>query len=399
MEDIFCYTSPQTASSGSGPLRGLKTAIQPCFCVAEWPTDAGSRALAGFTALEDATVVERLRQAGAVLTGLTRMSEFGFGLDDNRAGMAIRNQAADVELSLDLMGETRLAAARASVCGFKPSWGIVSRFGLIGLMPSMECCGLLSGGVKPIREVLKVIAGPDERDYSLPDEKTPDFSPGEINPRETTIGVVPEGLSNMTSEQRDAFEAALAELREAGFSPREISLPDFSLFALVHRIVGSVEASSSAGRYDSVRYGQRAKGAKNWNEMYLLSRGAAFGTLVKSYLFQGAFFQFERYDAYEDACRVRARLLAAMAEISAQADFLALPAVNPGVPDMAASLDDTYRQFFYTTFANITGQPALYLPPGAGAITPGLQLAGPRLGDARLLALGEYLLSARQGGK
>ncbi len=73
MEDIFCYTSPQTASSGSGPLRGLKTAIQPCFCVADWPTDSGSRALAGFTALEDATVVERLRQAGAVLTGLTRM--------------------------------------------------------------------------------------------------------------------------------------------------------------------------------------------------------------------------------------------------------------------------------------------------------------------------------------
>jgi len=399
METIFSYLPPPSGAGASGPLPGLKAAIPPCLSVAGWPAAAGARALANFTALEDATIVARLRRAGTVFCGLTRMSEFGFGLDGGTTGAAVRDGAADVELALDLMGESRLAAARTSLWGFKPSWGIVSRYGLIGLIPSMECCGLLSGSIRPIREIMTVVAGPDDRDFSLPDEETPAFAPQEIDPAAITVGVVAEARNCLPPEPAAAFTGALAELQDAGFSLREISLPDFSLFPLVHQIVGAVEASSSAGRYDAVRYGQRAGGAKNWNEMYLMSRGAAFGTLMKSYLFQGAFFQFESYAAYEDACRLRARLLAAMAAATAQADFLAFPAVNPEAPEKAASLEETYRHFFFTAFANVTGQPALHLPPARGADRPGLQLAGPRRSDARLLALGEHLLHARQGGR
>ena len=160
-----------------------------------------------------------------------------------------------------------------------------------------------------------------------------------------------------------------------------------------------MEASSSAGRYDSVRYGRRAAGAKNWNEMYLLSRGAAFGTLLKSYLFQGAFFQFQAYGAYDNACRLRARLLAAMATATAQANFLVLPGENPSAPATAVTPEDIYAQFSFTAFANVTGQPALYLPPPTGEARPGWQLTGPRRSDARLLAVGESLQGIRQGGK
>jgi aspartyl-tRNA(Asn)/glutamyl-tRNA(Gln) amidotransferase subunit A len=223
------------------------------------------------------------------------MSEFGFGLEGSSAGEALRQQAADVELVLDFMGESRLTALRAAVCGFKPSYGLISRFGLVDLIPSMECCGLLSGSIKNIRDILKDIAGPDELDFSLPDEKIPDFSPQKIDPLKTTIGVIKDAQSALPSGQEKAFRASVEELKKAGFTLREMSLPDFSLFSLVHQIVGSVEASSCAGRYDSVRYGQRSPGTKNWNEMYLLSRGTAFGLLLKSYLFQGAYFQFERY--------------------------------------------------------------------------------------------------------
>jgi aspartyl-tRNA(Asn)/glutamyl-tRNA(Gln) amidotransferase subunit A len=159
-----------------------------------------------------------------------------------------------------------------------------------------------------------------------------------------------------------------------------------------------VEASCAAGRYDSVRYGPRATGAKNWNEMYLLSRGAAFGPLLKSYLFQGAFFQFERYEAFVDACRIRARLVAGMQRLTEQADFLVFPAVNGAPSGAPALLADTYAQFSSTAFANVTGQPALYLPPASGAGHSGFQLAGPRLSDGRLLALGEHLLNMRRGG-
>jgi aspartyl-tRNA(Asn)/glutamyl-tRNA(Gln) amidotransferase subunit A len=397
MDSVFVYRHPDTAPSG-GPLQGLRIAIQPNISVADWPTEAGSNALANFTALEDATIVQRLRQAGASLFGSTRMSEFGFGLQGSQAGGALQQQAADAELVLDFMGESRVAASRVGVCGFKPSWGLVSRFGLVDLIPSMECCGLLSASLEHIRQVLKTIAGQDGLDFSLPDDKAPDFSLHKIDPKKTTIGVITESQGGLLPEQQKTFRASLDDLRKAGFALREMSFPDFPLFSLVHQIVGSVEASSAAGRYDSVRYGPRAPGGKNWNEMYLLSRGIAFGPLLKSYLFQGAFFQFERFGAFEDACRIRARLLAGMHALTSQAEFLVFPAIAGAPFGAPALLPETYTQFASTLFANVTGQPALYLPPATGAGHSGFQLAGPRLSDARLLALGEHLLNMWRGG-
>jgi len=398
MNSIFFYRNPETAAPGDGNLQGLKIAIQPNISVAGWPTDAGSNALFNFTALEDATLVERLRRDGASLCGSLRTSEFGFGLAGNKAGAAVKSQEADAELAMDLMGESRLAAALASVCGFKPSYGLVSRYGLVGLIPSMECCGILSGSLQNIREILKSIAGADERDFSLPDEKVPDFSPQDVDPSKITIGVIAEAQSALAAGTNEQFLAAVDQLKQAGFNVREMSFPDFSLFMLVHKIVGSVEASSCAGRYDSVRYGQRVPGARNWNDMYLSSRGAAFGTLLKSYLFQGAFFQFQRYEAYEDACRIRARLRKDMQQITTQADFLVLPATNEASSGTDVNLENTYAQFASTAFANVTGQPVLYLPPTPGTAA-GLQIAGPRLSDGRLLALGEHLLNINRGGK
>lgn len=399
MDSIFFYRNPEDAVAQGGPLQDLTLAIQPNISVAGWPTDAGSKALSGFTALEDATMAQRLHQAGARFWGSTRMSEFGFGLRDSAAGLALRERVVDAELVLDLMGESRQAALSASVCGFKPSYGLVSRFGLVGLIPSMECCGILCSNLKTARAMMKVMAGRDEKDFSLPDEPLPDFSLEGVDPSRTTVGVVAEAIASLPDGSKALMDSAVAELEQAGCAVREVSLPGFSLFPLVHQIVGSVEGSSCAGRYDSVRYGVREPGARNWNEMYLLSRGAAFGGLLKSYLFQGAFFQFERYDAYEDACRVRGRLLEEIRQISAQADFLVLPAAGPSACGAPESLADTYVQFAATLFANVTGQPSLCLPQSAHGGCAGFQLSGPRLSDARLLALGEHLLGLRQGGR
>ena len=397
MDSIFFYQNPeQSAGSGKGALQKLKVTVQPNIFVKGWPTEAGSAALAGFKALEDAAVVERLSGAGAVLIGSTAMSEFGFGLKGSQAGCALGKKSADVELMLDMAGEARLAAAREGVCGFKPSYGLISRIGLVGLIPSMESCGILARDIKSVRDILETIAGPDERDFSLPDEKMPDFSAQDIEPAKTTLGIIPEVVNGLPSDQREAFAKICDALKKDGFQIKELSFPDFSHFLLVHQIVGSVEASSCAGRYDSVRYGQRVPGAKNWNEMYLQSRGAAFGTLLKSYLFQGAFFQFEKYDAYDDACRLRARLVKEMQTVAEQADALILPTVNPAADLQKDSLADLYAQFAYTAFANVTGRPALHIPGANGA---GVQLSAKRLDDGRLLSLGQYLLSHRQGGK
>lgn len=397
MDSIFFYkNSEQSVGSGKGALQKLKVAVQPNISVKDWPTEAGSAALAGFKALEDAAVAERLSKHGANLIGSVRMSEFGFGLKDNMAGNALGKKAADVELMLDMAGEARLAAAHTGFCGFKPSYGLISRLGLVGLIPSMETCGILTSDIQSMREILQAIAGQDERDFSLPDEKLPDFSSQNIDPKKTTLGVITEVLNNMPAKERKAFDTEMDKLKKHGFQSKELSFADFSHFLLVHQIVGSVEASSCAGRYDSVRYGQRVPGANNWNEMYLQSRGAAFGTLLKSFLFQGAFFQFERYSAYEDACRLRAQLGAEMRKVSEKADFLVFPTVNPTASGTFDSLADMYEQFVYTAFANVTGQPALHISSSVGA---GLQLAAKRLDDGRLLDLAEYLLSHRQGGK
>lgn len=397
MDSIFFYRNSATAPA-DGPLAGLKIAVQPAVSVAGWPADAGSKALANFTALEDATVVSRLVQSGAFICGSTLGSEFGFGLAESRAGEAVKHNIAAAELMLDMMGESRLAACGAGVCGFKPGYGLVSHFGLIGLIPSMEVCGLLAGSCQTIRHLLRALAGPDDKDFSLPDEKPGEFSAPAPEPSKTTIGVIAEAQSALPDAEKSKFRASVAALQKAGFAVREVSFPDWPLFLPVHKIVGSVEASSAAGRYDSVRYGERAPGARNWNEMYLASRGAAFGTLLKSYLIQGAYFQFQRYDAYENACRIRARLVADMKKLTDAVDFLVLPVSGGASEERPGTLDETYGRFAATAFANVTGQPALVLPPASAAEAP-FQLAGPRLGDAALLALGDFLLSVREKGK
>ena len=400
MESIFCYRNPDASTTASsGPLRGTKVALQPTFSVAGWPTEAGSQALDGFHALEDAALVERLRAAGADLVGFTRVSEFGFGLMGNAAGKALQQEQAAAELVLDLSGEARLAAARAGSCGFKPSYGLIPRLGIVGLMPSLESCGILAHNVKTIGAVLAAIAGPDERDFSLPAEPLPDLAIGGIDPRQTSIGVIAEVLQELPMDFLPNLTKELAGLKKMGFSVRELSCPDFAQNRLVHRIVGSVEASSCAGRYDSVRYGKRAPGAKNWNEMYLQSRGAAFGTLLKSYLIQGAFFQFERYSVYEKACRLRGRFLKELERLSAQADFLLLPTLAADAAGEPATLGEWYAQAAHTLCANVSGRPALHLPPIFAGQGGGFQLTGPRRGDGRLLALGDFLLNQRQGGE
>ncbi len=397
MDSIFCYRNPDTPYTSSGLLREMIIATQPNIPVAGWPAEAGSQALAGFKALEDAAVVERLMQNDANISGTTHMSEFGFGLDGSTAGLAIAQNEADTELVLDLVGEARLAAARAGVWGFKPGYGLVPRVGITGLIPSMEACGILGKSPGDIRAVLQAVAGPDERDFSQPDQAPPDFLTDGIDPEKITLGVIDEAANAQPAKDRTVFQKEMDELKKAGFRVKTLSWPDYALCLTVHRIVGSVEASSCAGRYDSVRYGKRAPGAKNWNEMYLQSRGASFGTLLKSYLIQGAYFQFERYDAYENACRIRARLVKDTERLLAQVDVLVFPVQNAVTPDAPETLAGLYEQFAYTAHANITGCPALCVPPSA-ADRSAVQLVGPKNADARVMALGEYLDRQRKGG-
>lgn len=400
-KEIFSYidSKPSTVHE-KGSLSGKSISIQPNMSVTGWPTEAGSKALERFVALEDATVVENLRTAGATIKGSTHMGELGFGLIGDTAAQAVASGEVDIALMTDSMGEARIAASSKNLFGFKPSFGIVSRYGLIGLIPSMECYGIVANTPMEIAIVMEAIAGADDRDYSMPDDILPDFGRFEDVTTLGTCGVITECVDMLEPSQSKAFSAALSRFDEAGMAIREVSIKDFDLFRVAHNVIGSVEASSSGGKYDSVRYGHRAQSTRNWNEMYLKSRAESFGPLVKTYLFQGAYFQFEDYETFENACRIRAQLVRDVETLYEKIDVFIVPTRKRNDSfNETHSIDEVYNVFDLTLPANLTGQPAIHVPGSLfGRETdPGIQFVAPRLGDMRLLSIADHLMKVREG--
>jgi len=398
--EIFSYVDLSSPSMvDKGPLTGKKIAIQPNLSVRGWPADAGSVALERFVALEDATVIERLKKAGARLAGSTRMSELGLGLTGDTGARALAEGQVDAVLMTDTLGEPRVAASTIGAFGFKPSYGIVSRYGLIGLMPSMKGIGILAKSPGEIAAISGVIVGKDNRDFSMSERGIPEFSQvRKDDPPSGTYGIIREYVKGLDVGESKVFQEAIAWMERSGLRIQEVSLADFELFRTVHQVVGSVEASSSSGKYDGVRYGHRAASSKNWNEMYLKSRAESFGLMVKAYLFQGAYFQFENYTAFENACRIRRRLVEEVKKLCERVDGLVLPVRGHRVNAAeTGTLHELYGAFAFALLANVTGQPSLAMPNWvAGKKTDlGLQFIGPWLGDAKLLSVAAGLLRHR----
>jgi len=398
--DMFAHInpSPKPAATG-GRLAGESFIVQPNMSVRGWPTEAGSLALKGFTAIEDATAIARLKEAGGILVGSTRMSEFGFGLHGDTAGLALSQGLADAALMTDMMGEPRVTAARAGAYGFKPTGGTVSRFGLIGLVPSMESFAVVAHSPDIIAAVIQSIAGSDHRDFSLCDGPVPPFTAASSSDEGIkTIGIVHECVKGLADDEAGIFMTGVERLRAGGCDVKEVSLPDFDLFRTVHHVIGSVEASSSCGKHDGVRYGHRAASAKNWNEMYLKTRAECFGFIIKTYLFQGAYFQFQNYAAFEKASRIRAGLAKAAGEVFEAVDALAFPTRRRGLPGAGRDITGIYDECALTLSANVLGLPALQIPGFVleGTTDYGLQMVGARFSDARLLSCAARL-SREQG--
>lgn len=387
---IFIHMNTSEPTGADGPMTGTSVAIDPNISVENWPTTALSKALENYVALEDAALVQKLRKSGATLEGRNSMGELGLGLYRDTGGAAVSNGLVDLVLKTDTTGEVRMAAASSGCFGFKPSYGLVSRSGMIGLVPSMESCGMMAREIKTISTALGCGAGGvNPRDTSINkagvEKVLQDLEHWQVfQARPITLGILGE-QDNTTVEK----------LSGAGINVKQVSIKNLALAPTIHNIIGSVEASSSAGRFDSVRYGHRSSAStKNWNEMYINSRGEAFGPLLKAYLFQGGYFQYQNYSAFVDACRSRARLIQEVDEALETADLIILPPADksPTTLDEANSVADLYDAFASTVLANLTGNPAIFIP---GA--PGLQLLGKRFGDARLLSLAARISDILKG--
>ncbi|MCP4116950.1 MAG: hypothetical protein GY737_16410 [Desulfobacteraceae bacterium] len=387
--EIFTYVDDSPQPHVDGAMAGTAVAVDANISVAGWPTAADSPALENYVALEDASLIRRLRDAGATLKGRTAMGELGLGPGKDTYLQALDKGLSQVILKTDTTGEARLAAAAsgatAGCFGFKPSYGLISRAGMIGLVPSMESCGILSNSLATISITAQAMAGLDEKDPTMDPSVTEqvmyEFNhPQEFRDTPITLGVIKE------MPRDDGFEQLLNKLGNKDLKILEVSVKDFLLAPTVHNVIGSVEASSSAGRFDSVRYGHRTSApAKNWNDMYIKSRGESFGPLVKAYLFQGGYFQYHNYEAFLDACRTRARIIKYVEKAFETVDLILLPvSVNPATTTArpAATVSDLYDAFSLTVLANLTGNPAIIIPG-----SPALQLMGKRFGDARLLSL------------
>ena len=398
--DVFTYRNP-SASAQQGPLKGKSFVIQPNMSVRGWHTEAGSVALKGFIAVEDATVIERLEKAGAAMVGSTRMSELGLGLHGDTTGLALSGGETDMALMTDMMGEARITASRIKTYGFKPTSGIVSRFGLIGLVPSMECFGIIARVPKDISLAMETIASYDDRDFSMYSGEMPSFSQVTKTAEPiTTIGIIKECLETLDEGETRAFRNGLDRLKVLGYALNDLCLPDFDIVGTVHHIIGSVEASSSCGKYDGVRYGHRTAAAvKSWNDMYIKTRAESFGPLIKSYLFQGAYFQFENYAAFENASRIRARLVNDLDGLFKKVDAIAFPTGRRKFQAAARTLDDIYHECSLTLLANVMGLPAVQVPGLVldGNTDLGLQIIGSRLSDARLLSLVARVSNTAEG--
>jgi aspartyl-tRNA(Asn)/glutamyl-tRNA(Gln) amidotransferase subunit A len=398
------------------PLAGIPVAVKDNMCTTGLRTTCGSRILGNFIPPYTATAVAKLEAAGAILVGKTNCDEFAMGSsNENSAFGAARNPinidyvpggssggsavavAADlssVTLGSDTGGSIRQPASFCGVVGLKPTYGRVSRYGLVAYASSLDQIGPFGKNVRDVARTFSVIAGRDRYDSTSSNEPVPDFLntlTGDINGMR--IGVPPECFGEgLNAEVKTAVEAAIKKLEARGARIVEVTLPHSKYVVAVYYLIATAEASSNLARFDGVRYGYRSETAKTLAEMYQHSRDEGLGAEVKRRIMLGTFaLSSGYYDAYyEKAQRVRTMLCDDFAAAFAKCDVIATPTAPTPAFKLGEKVDDPlamYLDDIYTVTINLVGVPAISVPCGASSngLPIGLQLIGNHFDEARLL--------------
>ncbi len=401
----------------TGSLLGIPMAHKDIFCTEGVKTSAGSRMLDSFTAPYDAGVVERLKHAGAVMVGKTNMDEFAMGSSSETSfygpvgnpwdlgrvpGGSSGGSAAAVAARLvpyatgtDTGGSIRQPAALTGITGIKPTYGRVSRYGMIAFASSLDQGGVLAPSAEDAALVLEAMAGFDPRDSTSVDEPVPEYSAlVDESLRGRRIGVPKEFIaSGVDPAVSAALATALEQLAGLGCEVEETSLPHLGLSVPTYYVVAPAEASANLARYDGVRFGYRAENPANLTDLYERSRREGFGAEVKRRILIGTFvLSHGYYDAYYlRAQRVRQRIAADFRHAFERYDFL----VGPTTPSAAFRLGEKtadpvsmYLNDIFTIGVNLAGLPACSVPMGFdGNLPVGLQMIGKAFDEAGILAL------------
>jgi aspartyl-tRNA(Asn)/glutamyl-tRNA(Gln) amidotransferase subunit A len=410
---------------------GIPMALKDNLSVEGQPCTCASRILAGYTAVYDATVVARLRAAGIIPAGRTNMDEFAMGSSTENSGFqrtanpwnlahvpggssggsaaAVAAREALAALGSDTGGSIRQPAGFCGVVGLKPTYGRVSRYGLVAYASSLDQIGPLTRDVRDAAIVLDLIAGPDERDATSIPEAPPAYEASleQATARGLRVGLPIEyfEVDGLAAEVRDAVETAAARLRELGATVVEVSLPRTRYAIASYYIIATAEASANLARFDGIRYGFRDAQAEaaGLPELYRRSRAGGFGAEVKRRIILGTYvLSGGYYDAYyRRAQQVRTLIRDDFVRAFASCDVLLAP-VAPTPAFRAGQMSsplEMYLSDIYTISANLAGIPGISVPCGrsAAGLPIGVQILGPALGEVRVLQTAALLEQAMGG--
>ncbi len=409
----------------SRPLGGIPIAVKDNICIQGAPTRCASRMLGNFRSPYDATAITRLRAAGAIPFGRANMDEFAmgsfgknsaYGPTDNPAApghapggsssgsaAAVAGGMAIAALGSDTGGSIRQPASHCGIVGMKPTYGRISRYGLVAFASSLDQIGPLTQNVEDAAVLLNALCGHDEKDSTSSTEPTTDFTAGlGQSIKGTRIGLPKEYLSDGNDPAvTAALQTAIAKLTEQGAEIVEISLPHAEAVVAAYYIIACAEASSNLSRFDGIRYGHRAEGTNGLDNLYSRSRAEGFGPEVKRRIILGTYVLSSGfYDAYyAKAQKVRALVAQDFAAAFEQVEFILGPVAPTPAPALQGA-DMTPLQIYladiYTIPANLAGLPGISVPcpQPAGARPVGVQLLGRHFAEADLLRVASALEQA-----
>ncbi len=404
------------AHDKSAPLLGVPIAVKDNICTAGIPTTAASHILAGFVPPYNATVVDRLERAGAVILGKTNLDEFAMGSSTEHSAfgpsrnpwdvtrspggssggssVAVAARLVPAALGSDTGGSVRQPAAFCGLVGLKPTYGRVSRYGLIAFASSLDQIGTLTLTVEDAAIMAQAIAGQDSLDATSVARDVPDFAAKlGAGLRGVRLGVPRDWLeSGVDPEVTRAFAEAIDVLRRQGAALVDVKLPHARFAVATYYIIATAEASSNLARYDGVRYGLRAPGVTSLDEMYTATREGGFGREVKRRLLLGTYvLSSGYYDAhYLKAQQVRTLIARDHDEALAQADAIVLPTTPTPAFALGERLADPLAMYVadvFTVGAALSGLPALSVPMGFSAqgLPLGLQVVGRAFDESMVL--------------
>jgi aspartyl-tRNA(Asn)/glutamyl-tRNA(Gln) amidotransferase subunit A len=380
----------------------------------DMPTTCASRILDNFTSPFDATAVERLRSWGASVVGKTNLDEFAMGSstehsafgaarnpwDTNRvpggssggSAVAVAARMVPAALGSETGGSVRQPAALCGVVGVKPTYGRVSRWGLVAFASGLDQIGIVTKTVRESAELLGIIAGHDAHDSTASSNPVDDYTRDlERGVRGMRFGVITEAVEKLEGDVRKNFDEALAALCGAGAVVENVSVATIRYAIAVYYIVANAEASANLSRFDGVRYGARSDEGSTLHDLYVNTRGAGFGEEVKRRIILGTFaLSSGYYDAYyARAQRVRAKLRADFAHAFERFDVLITPTTPEAAFEIGAKTEDPlsmYLNDIFTAPANLIGIPAMAVPSGfdSRGLPLSLQIMAPHFAEAAM---------------